>query len=81
LDTGAEWIHTTRDVSVFKELLLVGSDRMTMDLFLKEEIIDYYDLPEGIFYYYNCLGRLSKNHITRCNYDNEVFLIFRVYNH
>mmetsp|Transcript_7187 Transcript_7187/g.10961 ORF Transcript_7187/g.10961 Transcript_7187/m.10961 type:complete len:409 (+) Transcript_7187:255-1481(+) len=70
LDTGAEWIHTTRDVSVLKELLLVESDRMAMDSFIKEEIIEY-DLPEGIFYYYNCLGRLSKNHITRCIYDHE----------
>lgn len=70
LDTGAEWIHTTRDVSVLKELILVEKDYEEMDDFIENEIIDY-DLPNGISFYNSCLRRLSSNKVVNMVYEKE----------
>lgn len=59
LDTGAEWLHTTRDASVLRELLLFREDREDADEFIREEVIEY--LPSGMHYYHACSGDLREN--------------------
>lgn len=63
LDVGAEWLHTTRDASVLKELVLGEEDRKDAETFVREEMIEY--LPTDIYYYHKRKGSLRKNNILK----------------
>lgn len=63
LDVGAEWLHTTRDASVLKELVLGEDDRKDVEAFVHEEIIEY--LPTGMYYYHECKQSLRENKLLK----------------
>lgn len=69
LDVGAEWLHTTRDASVLKELLLIEEDRKKAEDFIKEEMIVY--KPEDYYYFYSCCDRMVKRNFMNFAYEQE----------
>jgi len=75
LDTGAEWLHTTRDASVLKELLLDEVDRKDAEKFIQEEIIEY--LPSDLYYGNARTGGLRKNKLLKSTGLLEIEYKFR----
>ena len=69
LDTGAEWLHTTRDASVLRELLLFPEDREDAEKFVREEVIEY--LPGDMYYSRPCAGGLRKNNALKAAVEVE----------
>jgi len=63
LDVGAEWLHTTRDASVLKELVLGEDDRKDAEAFVRDEIIEY--LPTGMYYYHERKRSLRQNKLLK----------------
>lgn len=67
LDIGAEWLHTERDASVLKELLLIKEDHTDVERFIEEEIIEYEPTK---FSYYN-RGSLRRCDVFKYFYGKE----------
>lgn len=63
LDTGAEWLHTTRDASVLRELPLFPEDRADAAAFVRDEVIEY--MPSDLYYTNACAGGLRKNKLLK----------------
>ena len=69
LDIGAEWIHTTRDASCLKELLLGEEDRKSVEQFMEEEVIVYQ--PSSFYYFDSCYDSFVKRNFMKMMVDHE----------